>query len=80
VHQLFIELSKLVQYQGEIVDNIEQNIRNAKDFVIQAEVDIVKSKKNMQSARKKKCCILIIVIVIILVILGPTLGTALSKA
>lgn len=75
-----MELSKLVQYQGEIVDNIEQNIKNAKDYVLKAEIDIVKSKKNMQSSRKKKCCILIIVIAIALVILGPVLGTTLSKA
>jgi t-SNARE complex subunit (syntaxin) len=73
-------LSKLVQYQGEIIDNIEQNIKTSKDFVLKAEKDIVQSKKNMQSARKKKCCILFIVIAIMIVILAPTLGTTLSKA
>lgn len=80
VHQLFIELAALVQLQGELIDNIEANIHTAKDHVLQAEKDIIKSKENMQSARKKKCCILIIVLVILAVILGPVLGTKLGSA
>lgn len=70
----------MVQAQGEIIDNIEQNIKTAKDYVLKAEVDIEKSKKNMQSARKKKCCILIIVLAILVAILAPVLGTTLSSA
>jgi syntaxin 1B/2/3 len=70
----------LVQLQGEIIDNIVSNISTAKDYVLKAEVDIIQSKKNMQSARKKKCCILIIVLAIVIVIVAPTLGVKLSKA
>jgi hypothetical protein len=42
----------LVKLQGEIIDNIEQNIRTAKDYVMDAEKNIIKSKENMQAARK----------------------------
>ena len=75
-----MDLAALVQLQGEIIDNIVDNINSAKDFVQQAEVDIIQSKKNMQSARKKKCIILIIVIVALIVIVAPILGTKLGSA
>lgn len=78
VHELIIELAKLVQYQGEMIDNIEVNIKTAKDYVQQAEKDIVQSKKNMEKARKKKWCILGIAIAILAVILIPVLITQLK--
>jgi syntaxin 1B/2/3 len=80
VHQLFNELAALVQLQGELIDNIEANIKTAKDYVERAEVDIIQSKKNMQSARKKKCCILLIVLAVVIVIVAPILGVKLTQA
>jgi syntaxin 1B/2/3 len=77
---MFIELSGLVHLQGEIVDNIFDNISHAKDNVFHGEEDILKSKHHMDSARKKKCIIMIVVIVVVLVILGPVLGFKLSSA
>jgi hypothetical protein len=47
-------MSALVKLQGELIDDIELNIKSAKDSVIAAEDDIIQSKKNMQSARKVK--------------------------
>jgi syntaxin 1B/2/3 len=80
VHQLFVQFAILVNAQGEIVDNICENISEAKNNVIAAEDDVIKSKKNMISARSKKCIILIIVIVAVFCILGPVLGIKLSSA
>lgn len=77
VHELIIELAKLVQYQGEMIDNIESNIKTAKDYVQQAEKDIVESKKNMQKARKKKWCIFGIAFAILAVIIIIVLATQL---
>ena len=73
VHNMIIELSKLVNLQGQMIDNIEVNIQKAKDYVLKGEKNIVKSKKNMQSARKKKCIILLIIIGVLIVILLPTI-------
>jgi t-SNARE complex subunit (syntaxin) len=47
-----MEMAALVSLQGEIIDNIESNVKSAKGHVFRAEVDIEKSKKNLQSARK----------------------------
>jgi t-SNARE complex subunit (syntaxin) len=70
----------LVQLQGEMIDNIEQNIKDAKADVLHGEEDIIQSKKNMISARKKKCIIMIIVLVLLAVIIGPVLGVKLGSA
>lgn len=45
-------MAALVQLQGEIIDNIETNVKSAKNHVQKAEVDIKKSKENLISARK----------------------------
>ena len=52
LHNLIIELNKLVYLQGEMIDNIEQNIKQAKDYVLEAEGNINESLKNV-----KKCII-----------------------
>lgn len=52
MHQLFSDLAILVQMQGELIDNIEHNILEARDYVYQGENDIIQSKKNMEAARK----------------------------
>ena len=73
LHNLIMELNQLVHLQGEMIDNIEQNIKQAKNYVQKAEINLEKSKKNYQKARKKKCIILIIVIVVLLIIIIPIL-------
>ena len=47
-------MAALVTLQGEIIDNIEQNVKSAKSHVFKAEVDIKKAKENIISARKVK--------------------------
>jgi t-SNARE complex subunit (syntaxin) len=73
VHNLIIDLSKLVQLQGEMIDNIDVNIQKAKNYVDKGEKNLIKAKENMKKARKKKCIILIIVIVILLIVLVPVI-------
>jgi len=73
LHNLIMELNQLVHLQGEMIDNIEQNIKQAKNYVQKAEINLEESKKNYQKARKKKCIILIIVIVVLLIIIIPIL-------
>jgi len=80
VHKLFMEMAVLVQHQGEIIDNIELNIKEAKGHCIKAEKHLVDAKNNIISARKKKCCILMIVIVVLLVIVMPILGVKVFSA
>ncbi|CAD8105446.1 unnamed protein product [Paramecium sonneborni] len=77
VYQLFADMAVLVKNQGELIDNIEQNMIKAKDYVKKGEAQQAKAKKAHQAARKKMCCIIMIGLVLILVIVGPIMGTSL---
>ena len=68
VHKLIGELAGLVSLQGEMIDDICENIAVSKSNVNDAEEIIIKAKENMISARKKRCCILMIVACIIVVV------------
>ena len=70
-HQLIEELAGLVNLQGEMIDDICENIAVSKTNVTAAEENIIKAKENMISARKKKCLILIIVVIILAIIVVP---------
>lgn len=74
---MFLDLAILVQQQGEMIDNIEMNIKDAKDYVQKGEININKAHEYQKSARKKKCCILLIAIAVLIVILAPILSTQL---
>ena len=52
IHRMFIDLSLLVNMQGEMIDNIEANVKCAKAAVIHAEEDLIKTKGNLSGARK----------------------------
>ena len=52
IHKMFIDLALLVSLQGEMIDNIEANVKTAKESVVFAEEHLVISKNNLSSARK----------------------------
>lgn len=52
VNRLFLDLALLVDQQGEMIDNIEMNIKDARNFVEKGEKDIEKAKEYQDSARK----------------------------
>ena len=65
VHKLIEELAGLVKLQGEMIDDICENIAVSKTNVTDAEENIIKAKENMMSARKKRCIVLIIIVVVL---------------
>ena len=65
VHKLIQELAALVNLQGEMIDDICENIAVSKSNVNDAEENIIKAKENMMSARKKRCIALLIIAVIL---------------
>ena len=58
IHRMFLDLSLLVNMQGEMIDNIEVNVKSAKAAVFHAEEDLILSKDNLSSARKVRILIL----------------------
>jgi t-SNARE complex subunit (syntaxin) len=69
LHDLFVDVAQLVETQGEMVDNIEQNVNSATDKVEVANTELHQAR-TYQSAARKKMILIGICIVITLIILA----------
>jgi len=79
VQELFLDLANLVNIQGQTIDNIDSNIQQAFHHTENAAESVREAEVYQTKARKRQCCLLVIVLVILMVILGPVLGTQLTK-
>uniref|UniRef100_A0A8C6U2D9 Syntaxin-3 n=1 Tax=Neogobius melanostomus TaxID=47308 RepID=A0A8C6U2D9_9GOBI len=52
LHDMFVDIAMLVENQGEIVDNIEQNVSKSVDHIVEAKEQTKKAVKYQTSARK----------------------------
>ena len=68
VHNIIIELNKLVQLQGEMIENIEVNIYKSEDYLIKGEKFFIWKKKKRRFIRKKICLILMIILFISIIL------------
>jgi len=68
VAQLFKEIAVLVESQGEMVDNIYQNVVNAEVMVEKGTENLEQAEKSQKSARKKKAICFSILFVVILIV------------
>ncbi|KAL5573296.1 hypothetical protein UlMin_022893 [Ulmus minor] len=75
LHQIYLDMAVLVEAQGEIIDNIENQVTNAVDHV-RSGTDALQTAKSLQK-RSRKCMLisiillLVIALIIILSILKP---------
>merc|ERR1719223_2383076 len=69
LHQMFMDFAILTEEQGELIDQIEYNVKNAKDYVDEANADIYNPIESSKSIRKKQCFIILLVIIICIVVL-----------
>jgi len=69
LHQMFLDFALLTEQQGELLDQIEYQVRSAADYVEDANVDVHEAIVYQKKIRKKQCWILLIVVVLIIVVL-----------
>lgn len=69
LHQMFTDMSILVEGQQELINDIEYNVKEVKGDTKKAADELVEALNHQRSARKKKVCIFVIVTVIIVAIL-----------
>jgi len=69
LHQMFLDFALLTEQQGEMLDQIEYQVKSASDYIDDGNVDITAAIKYQRAIRKKQCCIIIIVLAILIVIL-----------
>ncbi|XP_068650595.1 syntaxin-121 [Aristolochia californica] len=71
LHQVFLDMSVLVEAQGEQLDDIESQVARANSFVRGGTNQLQQARKNQKNTRKWTCFAILLLIVIILVILLP---------
>jgi len=69
LHQLFQDFALLTDQQGELLDQIEFNVKEAADHIEDANVEVFESIELQKSIRKKQCCIIIIVVVCVIIVM-----------
>jgi t-SNARE complex subunit (syntaxin) len=69
LHDLFIEISLMVDRQGDMIDSIEHNVMKSRNAAEGGRGQLIEAQKKQVSARKKKiCCYGILLTVIVIVI------------
>lgn len=68
LHQMFTDMSLLVEGQQELINNVEYNVKEVKESAKKGADELVIAHQHQKSARKKKMCIIILVILLILAI------------
>ena len=78
LHQMFLDFALLTEEQGELLDQIEFQVKSASDYIEDGNKDMVQAIEIQKSIRKKQCCIIVTCLVIIGVIgliLATVIGT-----
>ncbi|KAL3674820.1 hypothetical protein V7S43_000747 [Phytophthora oleae] len=68
LHQMFLDLALLVEQQGELLDQIDHQVRSAANYVEQGNQEMTKAIKYQKAHRKKMCCLLGVGVAILLAI------------
>ncbi|KAL5709074.1 hypothetical protein ACHQM5_019800 [Ranunculus cassubicifolius] len=70
LHQVFLDISVLVEAQGESLDNIESHVARANSYIRGGTKELQIAKKKQRSTRKWTCfCILLLLIILLIIIL-----------
>ncbi|TMS35988.1 hypothetical protein L596_003263 [Steinernema carpocapsae] len=67
LHEIFQDMAMLVESQGQIIDNIENNVGAAVDYASRARGDVKKALAAQRGSRKKKIILLIFCIIFVMV-------------
>lgn len=65
LHQMFTDMSILVEGQQELINDIEYNVKQVKQSAKKGAEELVEARRHQKSARKKKMCITILVIILV---------------
>jgi len=71
--QMFEEVAILVDAQGELLDNIEGQVRGTKEYTAKGVQELVKTTKIQRNTRKWMCCFSVFMMLVLIAILYPVL-------
>lgn len=72
LHQMFLDFALLTEQQGELLDQIEFQVKQANDYVEEGNVELVEAIVYQKAIRKKQCMIIGIAVVCVVVLLFVT--------
>jgi len=79
LHQLFLDMSVLVESQGELLDQIEYTVSQSVNYTGKAVEELRTANKYQRKVRKKMCIVVCCVLVILIIIITPTAISQMSK-
>lgn len=74
IHQMFLDFALLTEHQGEMLDQIEFQVKKAGDEVEHGNVNLYKSLEYLRKIRKRSGWIILIVVIATVVILALLAG------
>ena len=75
LHQLFLDMSVLVESQGELLDQIEYTVGQSVNYTERAVEELRTASKYQKRMRAKMCCCVITLVIILVIILASIFGT-----
>jgi syntaxin 1B/2/3 len=73
LHQLFVDLSVLVESQGELLNDIEHNVGTSVEYMKSGVGELVKANDYAAKSRKKMCCLIMFFVIVAAVTVLPNL-------
>ena len=70
LHQMFLDFALLTEKQGELLDQIEHQVKDASEYIDEGNAEMVQAIEIQKSIRYKQCCIATIILVIIGIIIA----------
>lgn len=77
--QMFQDFALMVEHQGELLDQIEYQVKTASDFIDEGNTHMVQAIEIQKSIRKKQCCIAVTILILICVAIGIALAVVASR-
>ena len=70
----------MVFAQGAMIDNIEYHVRDARDYVQKADVQIVEAKQKRDCKRKCCCWTIFTIVVVVIIVVAVAVPLAIKFA
>ena len=70
LNQMFLDFALLTEQQGELLDQIEHQVKEAGDYIDAGNTELVQAIELQKSIRYKQCCIALIVLVVLGIVVG----------
>jgi t-SNARE complex subunit (syntaxin) len=79
LHQMFLDFALLTEQQGELLDQIEYQVKSASDYIEEGNKEVEEAIEIQKSIRKKQCCIIMTVLIVIGIIVAIIVITQQQK-